>query len=309
MSLPGIQVDVENKRKDTEQDYKHDIVHRSYSNSEESTSISESMSNPQPDMTNTTIQDQTQQHQQHQHQKNRKDDDHEDQQEDHEDDHPTCAICLGPYRGRVYLSPCFHVFCASCLSAWIEINLQCPLCKSNPVSLHYGVDTALEVIHTLQVSDHNRGELITVLNEVAKDVEKRNEKSMDEDKEEQRDRDRDHQHGRKRSYDNKEEDDDDDDDYRHYDRSGSRSRSSSHERNQVYKLGLEPYPPQDFSMVDQILESDMVLLDPFLERDLAVLLLMDYRNQKISPVILAHCNFDDQNSTSIVVVPGAHIYK
>ncbi|KAF9132760.1 hypothetical protein BGW39_011342 [Mortierella sp. 14UC] len=64
---------------------------------------------------------------------------------------PICAICLAPYTGRVYLSPCLHSFCASCLSAWVEVSVLCPLCKSKTEKIHWGVDTALGVVHTITV--------------------------------------------------------------------------------------------------------------------------------------------------------------
>ncbi|KAF9388009.1 hypothetical protein CPB97_001738 [Podila verticillata] len=63
-----------------------------------------------------------------------------------------CAICLGPFQSRVYLSPCMHSFCAPCLSAWLAVALHCPLCKSVPVKLHWGVDTTLGILNTIHIS-------------------------------------------------------------------------------------------------------------------------------------------------------------
>lgn len=63
-----------------------------------------------------------------------------------------CAICLGPFQSRVYLSPCMHSFCATCLSAWLAVALHCPLCKSVPVKLHWGVDTTQGILNTIHIS-------------------------------------------------------------------------------------------------------------------------------------------------------------
>src|SRR5690554_6425723 len=66
---------------------------------------------------------------------------------------PICAICLAPFRGRVYLSPCFHSFCAACISEWLDITVLCPLCKTEPVKVLWGVDTTLGILNTILVSD------------------------------------------------------------------------------------------------------------------------------------------------------------
>ncbi|GJJ74060.1 hypothetical protein EMPS_06418 [Entomortierella parvispora] len=288
---------------------------------------------------------------------------------DHENDHEesfgaTCAICLASFRGRVYLSPCFHAFCASCLAAWFGINLQCPLCKSTPDSLHHGVNTSLEVIHTLSISKNSRSALISALNRIALMEEEKLRgrepfggskpgHTLDQDQ----DQDQDQGQGqgqyqmprRKRSLLSLDDYDEHDDkeqtqrEKRHRSRSRSlsippsdstslspsRSRSvtpidSSHrleepdgfypfpvprrsttppspssavktdfsdepflpvDRNQVYALGLEPCPPEEYPLADHIQESDMVLLQPFLERDLAILTNI---GNKVSPIILAH---------------------
>ena len=293
--------------------------------------------------------------------------DNPDHKDGHEDDHEeepavTCAICLAPFRGRVYLSPCFHAFCASCLAAWFDINLQCPLCKSSPDSLHHGVNTALGVIHTLLISEHSRSALISALNNIALVTEEtlRNQEAseestpglvldrrLDEDQDQDQDQDRNNQRPRrKRSPPSRDEYDQEQhqsgEQRRHRSRSRSlsispsdassrtpsRSRSvtpidSSHrleeldgfypfpvpfqsttpsysssavrtdisddsflpiDRHQVYTLGLEPCPPEEYPLVDRIQESDMTLLQPFLERDLAILTSV---GDKVSPIILA----------------------
>lgn len=78
--------------------------------------------------------------------------DNRDGKEDTSNTDPICAICLAPYTGRVYLSPCMHSFCASCLSAWVDVSALCPLCKSKPDQIHWGVDTALGALNTITVT-------------------------------------------------------------------------------------------------------------------------------------------------------------
>ncbi|KAF9538106.1 hypothetical protein EC957_007225 [Mortierella hygrophila] len=80
------------------------------------------------------------------------DEDDRDDREDTSNTDPICAICLASYTGRVYLSPCMHSFCASCLSAWVDVSVLCPLCKSKPDQIHWGVDTALGVLNTITVT-------------------------------------------------------------------------------------------------------------------------------------------------------------
>lgn len=63
----------------------------------------------------------------------------------------TCAICLSTYCGRVYLSPCFHSFCAPCLASWLDVTLLCPLCKTRPSKLHWGADTTLGTLNTIAI--------------------------------------------------------------------------------------------------------------------------------------------------------------
>ncbi|KAG0312346.1 hypothetical protein BGZ97_011262 [Linnemannia gamsii] len=45
-----------------------------------------------------------------------------------------------------------HSFCASCLSAWVDVSVLCPLCKSKPEEIHWGVDTALGVLNTITMT-------------------------------------------------------------------------------------------------------------------------------------------------------------
>ncbi|KAH7044112.1 hypothetical protein BKA57DRAFT_96786 [Linnemannia elongata] len=78
--------------------------------------------------------------------------DDRDGKDDTSNTDPICAICLAPYTGRVYLSPCMHSFCASCLSAWVDVSALCPLCKSKPDQIHWGADTALGVLNTITVT-------------------------------------------------------------------------------------------------------------------------------------------------------------
>ncbi|KAG0239364.1 hypothetical protein BGW41_007778 [Actinomortierella wolfii] len=63
-----------------------------------------------------------------------------------------CPICLTAYEERVYLSPCFHSYCAACLDAWVAVSVSCPLCKIQPDKLHYGVDTTRRVLQTISIS-------------------------------------------------------------------------------------------------------------------------------------------------------------
>lgn len=51
--------------------------------------------------------------------------------------HPTdCRICLSPYGGdaeettaRIAITVCNHVFCRTCLDAWLEAHERCPMCR------------------------------------------------------------------------------------------------------------------------------------------------------------------------------------
>ncbi|KAF9975445.1 hypothetical protein BGZ73_000898 [Actinomortierella ambigua] len=63
-----------------------------------------------------------------------------------------CPICLSSFDERVYLSPCFHSYCAACLDAWVAVSVSCPLCKTRPDKLHYGVDTRRRLLQTIYIS-------------------------------------------------------------------------------------------------------------------------------------------------------------
>ena len=58
------------------------------------------------------------------------------------------------------------------------------------------------------------------------------------------------------------------------------------DRKMVYVLGMEPSPAEAFPLARQILPSDMTLLMPFLEQDLAIL--TDSCPEPVDPIILAH---------------------
>ncbi|KAF9162003.1 hypothetical protein DFQ26_003957 [Actinomortierella ambigua] len=62
-----------------------------------------------------------------------------------------CPICLSPFDERVYLSPCFHSYCAACLDAWVAVSVSCPLCKTRPDKLHHGVDTTRRLLQTIYI--------------------------------------------------------------------------------------------------------------------------------------------------------------
>ena len=70
-----------------------------------------------------------------------------------------CSICLDDYKNSVYLIPCTHKFCHSCIHDWFYIQLclkenslpsatefdskiscQCPLCKIKIDELHLEID-------------------------------------------------------------------------------------------------------------------------------------------------------------------------
>ncbi|KAG0290718.1 hypothetical protein BGZ96_005826 [Linnemannia gamsii] len=300
-----------------------------------------------------------------------KGDDKDDRNDDTSNTDPICAICLASYTGRVYLSPCMHSFCASCFSAWVDVSVLCPLCKSKPEEIHWGVDTALGVLNTITVTsfsplyaDRRRfqretGELTwrealkNVARQARKDDEEKEqlaqasadehdtqengdalddtsgstggnpESQDDEERESVEDQRLAASSSRKRS--------------RSRSRSGSRSRSRSksitpidshpydsdalffssatllargdplhdHEsaydnapniserdsatertpsRQEVYALGMEPSPEQDFPLSDEVRSIDMAFLTPFLQQDLAVL--TNSRDRAVAPVIL-----------------------
>lgn len=284
---------------------------------------------------------------------------------------PICAICLASYTGRVYLSPCMHSFCASCLSAWVDISVLCPLCKSKPEEIHWGVDTALGVLNTIAVTsfsplyvdrrrfqretgeltwrealknvarqarrddeekeklalasagEHGLQENGDALNDTSGSTGRNSESQDDEESESAEDQRLAASSSRKRS--------------RTRSCPGSRSQSRSRSitpidshpydsdalffssatllprgdplqshgptyeitqimserdsatgrtpsRREVYALGMEPSPEQDFPLADEIRSIDMTLLTPFLQQDLAVL--TNSGEREVAPVIL-----------------------
>ncbi|XP_048787118.1 E3 ubiquitin-protein ligase Topors [Lagopus muta] len=46
-----------------------------------------------------------------------------------------CPICLDRLDNIVYLDPCWHKFCFSCVQEWSKIKAQCPLCQQPFLSL------------------------------------------------------------------------------------------------------------------------------------------------------------------------------
>jgi hypothetical protein len=46
----------------------------------------------------------------------------------------TCSVCLGPielplHRGQYMVTPCNHMFHAECLREWMEVKMECPVCR------------------------------------------------------------------------------------------------------------------------------------------------------------------------------------
>ncbi|KAF9323622.1 hypothetical protein BG006_001287 [Podila minutissima] len=258
-----------------------------------------------------------------------------------------CAICLGPIQGRVYLSPCMHSFCATCLSAWLAVALHCPLCKAVPSKLHWGVNTALGILHTIHIGQSGPGFMLTSsaswraeLKRVASLSEEQEQSSTngqgrqeadesdkestpseadeaDDDEEEQEESFVGSTNGKRRrsaSFEGNYHDGDSEDRSRsrsvtpidschHYygdsDSSNAKSNILSKRskteatlpseantssptaptpptpprptRREIYLYGMEPVPTEEYPLADQILPTDLELLKPFLERDLAVL--------------------------------------
>ncbi|KAF9204880.1 hypothetical protein BGZ59_000812 [Podila verticillata] len=196
-----------------------------------------------------------------------------------------CAICLGPFQSRVYLSPCMHSFCATCLSAWLAVALHCPLCKSVPVKLHWGVDTTLGILNTIHISPEpgrisslaswriELQQVATMSEEQGPSMEEQEcqgaqESSKDETSEEC----------------NEVNDDEEDlEALTGADNSEGPSTSASPPssttppqaprptRREIYLYSMEPVPVEKYPLADQILPTDIEFLKPFLERDLAVL--------------------------------------
>ncbi|KAH8870200.1 hypothetical protein KSF78_0005816 [Schistosoma japonicum] len=50
-----------------------------------------------------------------------------------------CSICMEYYHinDRIMGLPCFHMFHHNCLCAWIEKNLQCPICRMPIYDIDY----------------------------------------------------------------------------------------------------------------------------------------------------------------------------
>ncbi|KAG0026362.1 hypothetical protein BGZ81_006435 [Podila clonocystis] len=258
-----------------------------------------------------------------------------------------CAICLGPFQSRVYISPCMHSFCATCLSAWLAVALHCPLCKAVPVKLHWGVNTTLGILHTIHIGQSGPGSVVTSstswraeLKRVAslseeqeqsstsgqdrQDADKSNKEAtpsdMDEAGDDEEGQEESHAGSaigkRRRSasledayYDSDIEDRPRSrsvtpiDSYHHYYRDSDNNSSTSNiltkrpkteailsseadtssptpstqlapprpTRREIYLYGMEPVPTEEYPLADQILPTDLKLLKPFLERDLAVL--------------------------------------
>ena len=70
--------------------------------------------------------------------------------------HP-CVICLDDVSERAVLIPCRHdQFDFLCLASWLEERTQCPLCKSDIQSVHYGIhsptDFQVYTIHNTKSS-------------------------------------------------------------------------------------------------------------------------------------------------------------
>jgi len=278
---------------------------------------------------------------------------------------PTCAICLSPYCGRAYLSPCYHSFCAPCLASWLDITVLCPLCKTRPSKLLWGADTTLGVLNTITipVASSQLGSRLTnsttldnaldiswreALKQVAAAAESelviytRASQSTHADTAETRlnsaetsdpstasssasnasSRKREHSPERdqdvKRSRSSSSQSPSRSrsptpiDSYPHvYDASGSYSSNQPHPdtshpenntlpenkgasseasrpptRRQVYALGMNPYPPEEYPLAARIGSADMERLAPFFERDLAVL--TDADPGPVNPVVLTH---------------------
>ncbi|KAG0091843.1 hypothetical protein BGZ93_008655 [Podila epicladia] len=274
-----------------------------------------------------------------------------------------CAICLGPFQGRVYLAPCMHSFCATCLSAWLAVALHCPLCKAVPVKLHWGVNTALGILHTIHIGQSGPGSVITSsaswraeLKQVASLGEQQEHSSTNEqgsheadesDKEatpSEADKEGDDEEeqeesfagpvNRKRrrsvSFEDAYHDGDNKDrsrsrsvtpidSYHHYYGDSDSNNTTSNilskrskteailpseantssptaltpptpprpTRREIYLYGMEPVSTEEYPLADQILPTDLELLKPFLERDLAVLTDMHTRGD-VEGIVVDH---------------------
>ena len=53
---------------------------------------------------------------------------------DGDDDGPECAICMGPIdvvTGAYMVTPCDHLFHEICLSQWMDLKMECPVCRAS----------------------------------------------------------------------------------------------------------------------------------------------------------------------------------
>ncbi len=55
-----------------------------------------------------------------------------------------CSICLCQFETPAMLDRCFHMFCFLCIMQWSQVNLHCPLCKQDFISLIYDVKSESE---------------------------------------------------------------------------------------------------------------------------------------------------------------------
>ena len=46
-----------------------------------------------------------------------------------------CPICLEEAYDAVYLSTCGHLFCKDCTQRFLQIKMECPLCRQVPISI------------------------------------------------------------------------------------------------------------------------------------------------------------------------------
>ena len=48
-------------------------------------------------------------------------------------DGPECAICMGPVNavtGEFMVTPCDHMFHEICLRQWMDLKMECPVCRA-----------------------------------------------------------------------------------------------------------------------------------------------------------------------------------
>jgi len=47
-----------------------------------------------------------------------------------------CSICYEPLdEGNTTSLPCTHTFHLDCVCKWFDVNINCPLCRSDPLQL------------------------------------------------------------------------------------------------------------------------------------------------------------------------------